>query len=90
MRFPVHVKDGVLTGQHGIAGQPGSLILSGTVQPDGNASIDARGMTRDPKYTVTRLSSGSAYAYHVDARFDGSRGSGNRVEARPCRLTFVK
>jgi hypothetical protein len=47
-------------------------------------------MTRDPKHTISRLSSGSPYAYHVDARFEGSRGSGNRTEVRPCTLTFVK
>jgi uncharacterized caspase-like protein len=89
-RFPVQVKDGVLAGQNGIPGQPGSLTLSGTVRSDGSASIDARGLTRDPKHTVTRLSSGSPYAYHVDARFEGSRGSGHRTEVRPCTLTFVK
>jgi Caspase domain len=89
MRFLVQIKDGVLAGQHGIAGQPGSLALSGKVEPDGTAHINARGVTGDPKYTLTRLNTGSAYSYRVvDARFEDSRGSGKRVEPRPCDLTF--
>jgi hypothetical protein len=91
MRFLVQIKDGALAGQHGIAGQPGSLALSGKIEPDGNAHIIARGITGDPKHTLTRLATGSAYSYRVvDARFEDSRGSGKRVEPRPCSLTFEK
>jgi Caspase domain len=91
MRFLVQIKDGVLAGQHGVAGQPGSLALSGKIEPDGNAHINARGVTADPKFTLNRLSPGSAYSYRVvDARFETSRGSGKRVEPRPCNLTFEK
>jgi hypothetical protein len=91
MRFLVQIKDGVLAGQHGVAGQPGSLALSGKIEPDGNAHINARGVTADPKFTLNRLNPGSAYSYRVvDARFETSRGSGKRVEPRPCNLTFEK
>ena len=34
------VKDGALAAQQGSVGQPGSLALSGKIQPDGKASID--------------------------------------------------
>jgi hypothetical protein len=84
------VKDGVLAAQQGAVGQPGTLTLSGKIQPDGKASIDARGMVGDPKTTGNRLSPGTPYAYRVDALFDGTRGVGNRTELRPCSLTFVK
>jgi uncharacterized caspase-like protein len=89
-RFSAEIKDGVVAGQSGIAGQPGSLTLSGKVQPDGSGSIDARGITGDPKHVIGRLKPGSPYSYRIEARFEGSRGSGNRTELRPCSLTFVK
>ena len=72
-------------------GRPGSLTLSEKIQPDGKASIDARGMVGDPGNTVNRLSQGATYAYRVDAVFEGARGVGNRTDdVRPCSLTFVK
>lgn len=80
----------MLAAQQGGVGQPGSLTLSGRIQPDGKASIDARGAVGDPRTAGNRLSQGSPYAYRVDALFDGTRGVGNRTELRPCSLTFVK
>ena len=44
IRLLAQVKDGALAAQQGDVGQPGSLTLSGKIQPDGKASIDARGM----------------------------------------------
>jgi hypothetical protein len=90
IRLLAQVKDGELAAQQGGVGQPGSLALSGKIQPDGKASIDARGMVGDPRTAANRLSQGSPYAYRVDALFDGARGVGNRTEIRPCSLTFVK
>jgi len=90
MRFPVEVKEGVLSGQYGTEGQPSSVALKGRIQPDGQAIVDARGVTGDPNRTVGRVSRGSTYSYSVDARFDEARGTGERVETRPCTLTFVK
>ena len=90
-RLVAQVKDGALAAQQGDVGQPNSLTLSGKIQPDGKASIDARGMVGDPKNAVKGLSQGAAYAYRVDAVFEGARGAGNRTDdARPCSLTFVK
>jgi len=85
------VTDGALAAQLGNVGQPGSLTLSGKIQPDGKASLDARGMVGDPRNTANRLSQGTAFAYRVDAAFEGTRGVGNRTDdVRPCSLTFVK
>jgi hypothetical protein len=90
LRFQAEVKAGVLSGQHGVAGNPGSLALKGTIQPDGKAIIDARGVTGDPKFTASALNSGTPYSYRVDARFDDTRGGGERTQARPCTLSFDK
>ena len=91
-RLLAQVKDGSLAAQLGDVGQPGFLTLSGKIEPYGKASIDARGMVGDPRNAVNRLSQGAAYAYRVDAVFEGARGVGNRTDdaARPCSLTFVK
>ena len=90
LRFPAQVKDAVLAGQFGTPGQPGSLSLNGRIEPDGNASIDARGMTGDGKYAVNQVGKGANYSYRVEARFDGTRGGGDRTETRPCSLSFLK
>jgi hypothetical protein len=89
-RFSVQVKDGVLAGQYGIAGRPSSLTLAGKIQPDGNAIIDANGMTGKPRFTINRVETGTTYSYRVDVRFDGRRASGTRTKIRPCTLSFVK
>jgi Caspase domain len=90
MQFLAEVKDGVLAGQFGSMGQPNSLTLTGKIQPDGKASVDARGMTGDPKFTLNRASPGSPYSYRANVQFDGARGSGTKTQIRPCSLTFVK
>ena len=74
-----------------LAASASSPTLSGKIQPDGRASIDARGMVGNPRNAVRGLSQGTAYAYRVDAVFEGTRGVGNRADdIRPCNLTFVK
>jgi hypothetical protein len=90
-RLVAHVKDGALNAQQGTVGQPNSLMLSGTIQPDGKASFEARGAVGDSRNAAGALSRGSGYVYRVDAVFEDTRGSGNRADdVRPCRLTFVK
>ena len=65
-------------------------MLSGKIQPDGKASLDARGTVGDSLNAV-KGAQGAAYAYRVDAVFEDTRGAGNRNDdARPCSLTFVK
>jgi hypothetical protein len=90
-QFISTVKDGVFHGIHGTEGQPGSLIIDGTIPPDGKASLYAKGRTGSPQYVVGNdTPKGTEYGYNIDAQFDGSTGSGARVEGRPCTLKFVK
>ena len=84
------VKDGYLRGEQGTEGAPGSLKLHGEIQPDGSARLDAKGLTGDPKYNVKGVSSGVPYSYQVAARFEGSRGTGRRLQLRACDLTFTR
>ena len=64
--------------------------MTGKISADGNGSVAVRGLTGNPTTTLNREARGTAYGYRANVRFEGSRGSGNRVEARPCSLTFVR
>ena len=90
LMFFAKVKDGNLQGQHGNQGQPDSLTLVGKVQPDGSATLNARGMTGEPKHSVNREAKGTPYGWRGNALFEGTRGVGKRTDLRPCDLSFVK
>ena len=89
-QFIAQVKDGFLRGDRLIEGDPGWLRIQGPIQADGNATLDARGITDDPKYTIGGGRKGMPFKYTVAAKFDGSRGSGRRLELRTCDLQFAK
>jgi len=86
--FIAEVKDNFLRGERGPAGKPGSLKLQGPIPPDGNATLEAQGMTGDPKFGGKV--EGTPYSYHVAAHFDANHGTGRRVEVRACDLRFSK
>jgi hypothetical protein len=33
---------------------------------------------------------GTEYSYSIQAHFQGTKGTGTRIEGRPCSLQFVK
>jgi hypothetical protein len=84
------VRDGVLRGERGTEGTPNWFRLLGVIEPDGNAKLDAKGLTGDPKFSVGGVGQGTPYAWSSTARFEGSRGTGRRTQLRTCDLTFVK
>ncbi len=89
--FVAQVKDGVLRGEYGTAGNPSWLRLQGDIQADGSAKLDANGLTGDPKYNVQGVQKGVPYAYQVAARFESARGTGvARLRLRACDVAFVK
>ena len=90
LRFVAQVKDGFLRADHGTAGTTGWLRLEGAIQPDGNATLEAKTITGDPKYNVGNLRQGVVVNYTVVSRFDDSRGTGRRMQHRECAVTFVK
>lgn len=90
LQFPARVKDGVIDAQNGVVGEPSSLTMTGKIAADGNGTVAVRGLTGNPNATLNREARGSSYGYRANLRFEGSRGSGTRVEARPCTLTFVR
>ena len=90
-QFVSTVKDGTLHGLHGTEGQPGSLVIDGTIAPDGKASLYAKGRTGSKEFVPGRdTPRGTEYGYNIDAHFEGATGSGTRVEGRPCSFKFAK
>jgi hypothetical protein len=89
-RFVAGVKDGVLHGERGSAGERGSMILDGTIEPGGLARFDARGIGNDADEVLGQAPRETPYAYHVAARFEGSHGLGARIEGRVCHLNFTR
>lgn len=89
-QFPARVKDGLLQGEIGNAESPGWLRIEGRIGADGNARFDARGRTGDPEYAVNQPPPSSPYAFHIEARFEGARGSGRRLEQRVCAFAFER
>jgi hypothetical protein len=49
-QFTSTVNDGVIHGLHGTEGQPGSLQIDGTIPPDGNAALYAKGRTGSKEF----------------------------------------
>ncbi|TMI04186.1 MAG: hypothetical protein E6H46_07655 [Betaproteobacteria bacterium] len=90
LELVAQVKDNFLRGEQGADGKPGWLRLQGAIQPDGSATLDAHGLTGDPKYNLKSAAQGIPYAYHVAAHFDANRGTGRRLELRACDLRFAK
>jgi hypothetical protein len=90
-RFDSVVKDGNLRGLHGTEGQPSSLLIEGKIDPDGSAKLYATGRTGSKEYVPGRdTPRGTEYSYGIDAHFKGTKGTGTRIEGRPCSFTFEK
>ena len=89
-KFSSTVKDGALHGQKGQEGKPGWLQLDGNIQPDGAAKLYVKGLVGAREFAVGHRPAGSEYGYHVEAKFSDRKGSGKRVEGRPCEAAFVR
>jgi len=66
------------------------LAIDGDIGQDGKATLVAHGLTSNPAYSVGHVGQGSPYSYSVGAQFEKTRGTGKRMELRPCELTFAK
>jgi hypothetical protein len=83
------VKNGIFHGERGTDGQPNWLTVDGKIQLDGSAELLAHGLTGDPVF-AGGVAQGSAFSYHILARFEQTSANGKRVEVRPCDFNAVK
>jgi len=84
------VKDGIIHGLYGTAGQPASIQIDGAIAPDGKASLFAKGHTGAKQYVVGDMPVGAQFRYNIDAHFEASTGTGTRIEGRPCSYKFAR
>jgi hypothetical protein len=89
-RFSARVKDGILHGETGIAGTPAWLAIDGPIGADGRAILNAKGLVGNPATAFAQTKTGTSYSYTIEASFDGTQGSGKRLELRPCAFSFTK
>jgi hypothetical protein len=88
--FPATVHDDVLHAQKGTQGEPGWLQIDGAIGADGAATLYAKGLVGAAPYAVGDRPAGTEYGYHIEAHFAAATGSGQRVEGRPCSVTFTR
>jgi hypothetical protein len=90
-RFIGEVKDGQYHGLHGTEDHPGYLYVEGTLYDDGTAKLYAKGMTNSKEFVPGRdTPAGTEFGYHVNAQFNERKGTGTRVEGRPCSYEFER
>lgn len=87
--YKVVVKDGRLEGGYN-AKTGGTLALSGKINPDGSAYLEAEGRVGSSDYAVGGKKSGSTVKYYIDAKFSGGKGTGSRLTTRKCDFVFVR
>jgi class 3 adenylate cyclase len=83
------VTDGAYHAILGRVGEPGSVVIDGKIVSDGTSALFAKGSVGSTA-TSGGVALGTPYFFHVIAQFEPSRGTGRRIEFRPCNLTFVK
>jgi hypothetical protein len=88
--FSAEVTHAVLHGENGVVGHPGWMALNGLIQPDGTATLDAKGLTGQSQYDVQHTDGGIPYHHAVTAHFEPSRGAGTWVTPRVCNFTFTR
>jgi len=90
-RFVGEVKEGNFRGLHGTEGQPSSLLIEGKIDANGTAKLYATGRTGSKEYVPGRdTPRGTEYSYNIEAHFKGNKGTGTRIEGRPCSFQFEK
>jgi hypothetical protein len=89
-KFSSVVKNDLLHGEKGTKGEAGWLQLDGRILRDGSANIYADGLVGAAPFAVGQRPAGTAYGYHIEAKFSDTAGSGSRVEGRPCTVSFTK
>jgi hypothetical protein len=90
VRITSQVNDGVFHGQRGTEGKPGWWTLDGKIESDGSSDLYAQLLVASSAATIGTVPVGTEVDYHIRAHFDGSSGTGSRVDLRPCEFGAFK
>jgi hypothetical protein len=90
-QFSAQVRGGHLVGRYVNRSDPlNNGTLTGTISGGGDALLTMNGSTGAPSYNIHHEGLHTRMHYTASAHFDGSSGTGKRLEQRPCDLTFTK
>lgn len=89
-QYPATVKGREIHGQFRKVGESPSATLTGTIDADGNARMNVKGLAGNPKYNLHNVKTGSPVNFDVVGKFEGSKGTGSRTSGRPCNFTFTR
>jgi hypothetical protein len=90
--FPAQISHGVIHGEYGTLGEPGSLLIEGQINAEGSGLLKAAGRTGRREHNIQSFKDadpGTPYKYPITARFEESAGTGSRADGlRTCNYTF--
>ena len=95
-QFSSVIQNSNFRGEHGIAGEPGYLLIEGKIAEDGNAKLSATGIVASRKYARGVFAhKGEDYGYNIKAKFKDTEGTGTRdaglgIVGRSCTFDFTK
>jgi hypothetical protein len=90
-RVAAQITDGLLHGEKGEKGKPGWLTIDGKIGADGSLnSVYVDSLVGASQVAVGNVPRGTEFGYHIAGKLNGSNGTANRVEGRPCTLDFAK
>jgi hypothetical protein len=95
-QFPAIIQNNNFHAEHGTAGQPGYLLIEGTIAGNGSAKLSATGIIASREYAKGVFAhQGESYGYDIKAQFNDTTGTGVRntglgVVGRPCAFEFKK
>ena len=95
-QFASVIENSNFRGEHGMAGEPGYLLIEGKIATDGSAKLSATGIVASRKYARGVFThKGEDYTYNIKVKFHETEGTGTRdtglgIVGRPCTFDFVK
>jgi len=77
--FPSVVQNSSFRGEHGVAEEPGYLLIEGKIADTGSARLSATGIVASRKYARGVFAhKGEEYSYDIKAQFSDTGGIGTR------------
>jgi hypothetical protein len=88
--FISQITNGAITAQYGEMGKPQSGSLTRNVNSDGSGIFSMDGLSGDAGYSLGNAPAETPYHYSITVHFNGSVGTGQRNEGRPCQFSFSR
>jgi uncharacterized caspase-like protein len=83
------ITNGVLHAEDPNPAKP-MIQIDGEIPQSGKTILTTHGMTGDSAYSLGNVKPATPYSYNLDTQFEHTRGTGKRIEGRPCDVTFAK